>query len=108
MLSFLSHAILYKLSAEVGASERDSGPAGRGRWEPQNETVAQLVGEGGSLQMRLWPGRREYVSEPDYDPAGRGRWESPNETLAGKVEASEQDYDLAGRGRWEPQNKTTT
>ena len=79
----------------MGVSERDYDLAGRRRWESQNETVAQLVGEGGSLQMRFWLGRWEPQNKTTPQlvgeggslrmrlwPAGRGRWESPNETMA--------------------------
>ena len=62
-------------------------PAGRGRWESQNETVARLVVEGGSLRTRL-------------RPAGSERWESQNETRERWESQNET------RERWEPQNET--
>ena len=59
MLNSPSHAILQTIFGNWVGTEV--------RWESQDESMTQLVGEGGSLRMRL-------------RPSGRERWESQDES----------------------------
>ena len=67
-------------------------PAGRGRWESQNETRESWESQNETRES--WESQNETRESWEPQNETRERWESQNETVA----------QLVGELRWEPQD----